>query len=88
MSGLGAVPCPQDEWGVDVLVSGSQKALMAPPGLGLASPTPRRSRAAESPGRRYYFDWQRTVEGQHKEQPDSPFTPAVGLVQALDVASD
>ena len=87
VSGLGAVPCPQDEWGVDVLVSGSQKALMAPPGLGFASPNEAAlRRAAEAPGRRYYFDWQRTVDGQRKEQPDSPFTPAVGLVQALDVA--
>ncbi len=87
VSGLGAVPCPQDEWGIDVLVSGSQKALMAPPGLGFASPNDAAlRRAAEAPGRRYYFDWQRTVEGQRKEQPDSPFTPAVGLVQALDVA--
>jgi serine---pyruvate transaminase len=87
VSGLGAVPCPQDEWGVDVVVSGSQKALMAPPGLGFASPNNAAlARAAASPGRRYYFDWERTVDGQRKEQPDSPFTPAVGLVQALDVA--
>jgi aspartate aminotransferase-like enzyme len=87
VSGLGAVPCPQDEWGVDVVVSGSQKALMAPPGLGFASPNDAAlARAAASPGRRYYFDWQRTVDGQRKEPPDSPFTPAVGLVQALDVA--
>ena len=87
VSGLGAVPCPQDQWGIDVLVSGSQKALMAPPGLGFASPNEAAlARAAAAPGRRYYFDWQRTVEGQRKAQPDSPFTPAVGLVQALDVA--
>ena len=38
VSGLGAVPIPQDEWGVDVVVAGSQKALMSPPGLGFASP--------------------------------------------------
>ena len=87
VSGLGAVPLPQDEWGVDVVVSGSQKALMSPPGLGFASPGPAAlARAAEAPGRRYYFDWGRTVSGQLKEPPDSPFTPAVGLVQALDVA--
>jgi serine---pyruvate transaminase len=87
VSGLGAVPCPQDEWGVDVLVSGSQKALMAPPGLGFASPNQfALDRAAASPGRRYYFDWGRTVAGQRKSPPDSPFTPAVGLIQALDVA--
>jgi aspartate aminotransferase-like enzyme len=87
VSGLGAVPIPQDEWGVDVVVSGSQKALMAPPGLGFASPNQAAlARAAEGPGGRYYFDWQKTAAGQRKDPPDSPFTPAVGLIQALDVA--
>jgi aspartate aminotransferase-like enzyme len=87
VSGLGAIPIPQDEWGVDVVVAGSQKALMSPPGLGFASPNEAALRhASEQPGRRYYFDWQRTVDGQRKDPPDSPFTPAVGLVHALDVA--
>jgi aspartate aminotransferase-like enzyme len=87
VSGLGAVPLPQDDWGVDVVVAGSQKALMAPPGLGFASPNRRAlERAAAAPGRRFYFDWGRTVSGQRRDPPDSPFTPAVGLVQALDVA--
>jgi serine---pyruvate transaminase len=87
ISGLGAVPLPQDEWGVDVVVAGSQKALMSPPGLGFASASEAAiRRAAESPAGRYYFDWQRTAEGQRKDPPDSPFTPAVGLLMALDVA--
>ena len=87
VSGLGAVPLPQDEWGVDVVVAGSQKALMAPPGLSFASANEAAlARAASIPGRRYYFDWERTVSGQRKDPPDSPFTPAVGLVNALDVA--
>jgi aspartate aminotransferase-like enzyme len=87
VSAMGAIPLPQDEWGVDVVVSGSQKALMAPPGLAFASANEAAlARAADSPGRRYYFDWERTVSGQRKEAPDSPFTPAVGLVNALDVA--
>ncbi len=87
VSALGAVPLPQDGWGVDVVVSGSQKALMSPPGLGFVSAgEAAQERAAAAPGRRYYFDWGRTVGGQRKEPPDSPFTPAVGLVQALDVA--
>jgi aspartate aminotransferase-like enzyme len=87
VSGLGAVPLPQDEWGVDVVVAGSQKALMAPPGLAFTSASHAAlERAAASPGRRYYFDWARTVSGQQKDPPDSPFTPAVGLVRALDVA--
>jgi serine---pyruvate transaminase len=87
VSGLGAVPLPQDEWGLDVVAAGSQKALMAPPGLAFTSANAAAlERAAQSPGRRYYFDWARTVSGQQQDPPDSPFTPAVGLVKALDVA--
>jgi serine---pyruvate transaminase len=87
VSAMGAVPLPQDEWGVDVVVSGSQKALMSPPGLGFASPNEAAlERAAASPGRRHYFDWGPAAAGQRRQPPDSPFTPAVGLVQALDVA--
>jgi serine---pyruvate transaminase len=87
VSGLGAVPLPQDEWGVDVVVGGSQKALMSPPGLAFVSANQvALGRAAAAPGRRYYFDWGRTLSGQLQDPPDSPFTPAVGLVQALDVA--
>ena len=87
VSALGAVPVNQDAWGVDVVVAGSQKALMCPPGLAFASANDAAlKRASESPGRRYYFDWEKTVKGQRKEPPDSPFTPAVGLFMALDVA--
>jgi serine---pyruvate transaminase len=88
VSGIGAVPLPQDEWGVDVVVGGSQKALMSPPGLAFASPNEAAlAHAAEGGGAgRYYFDWRRTLDGQRKDPPDSPFTPAVGLVLALDVA--
>jgi aspartate aminotransferase-like enzyme len=87
VSGLGAVPLPQDEWGVDVVVAGSQKALMSPPGLAFVSANQvALGRAAAAPGRRFYFDWGRTLSGQLQDPPDSPFTPAVGLVQALDVA--
>ena len=87
VSGLGAVPVPQDEWGIDVVVAGSQKALMSPPGLGFASVTEAAlERAAAAPGRRYYFDWTKTVKGQRKDPPDSPFTPAVTTFMGLDVA--
>jgi aspartate aminotransferase-like enzyme len=87
VSAMGAVPLAQDEHGVDVVASGSQKALMAPPGLGFVSANDAAlERAAAAPGRRYYFDWERTVSGQRKDPPDSPFTPAVGLICALDVA--
>jgi serine---pyruvate transaminase len=87
VSAMGAVPLAQDQDGVDVVASGSQKALMAPPGLGFVSANDAAlERAAAAPGRRYYFDWERTVSGQVKDPPDSPFTPAVGLICALDVA--
>jgi aspartate aminotransferase-like enzyme len=87
VSGLGAVPCPQDEWGVDVIAAGSQKALMCPPGLGFASPNERALElAASAVGGRFYFDWQKTLKGQRKDPPDSPFTPPVSIFMALDVA--
>jgi len=87
VSGLGAVPIPQDEWQVDVVVAGSQKALMCPPGLAFAGVGQAAlDHAAAGPGHRYYFDWRRTVEGQRKDPPDSPFTPAVTLFVGLDVA--
>jgi aspartate aminotransferase-like enzyme len=87
VSGLGAVPIPQDAWGVDAVVSGSQKALMCPPGLAFAGVNQAAlERAAQSPGRRTYFDWGATAKGQRKDPPDSPFTPAVTLFMGLDVA--
>ncbi len=87
VSGLAAVDLPQDEWGVDVVVSGSQKSLMTPPGLAFASVSERAmARAGERPGRRYYFDWGRTAAGQREDPPNSAFTPTVTLFRALDVA--
>jgi aspartate aminotransferase-like enzyme len=90
VSGLGVVDLPTDEWGVDVVVSGSQKALMCPPGLAFVSVSDRALAAAEQArergARAYYFDWAKTLAGQVKDPPDSPFTPAVTLFRALDVA--
>jgi aspartate aminotransferase-like enzyme len=92
VSGLGVVDLPTDEWGVDVVVSGSQKALMCPPGLAFASVSERALAVAEDArgrgARSYYFDWAKTLGGQVKDPPDSPFTPAVTLFRALDVALD
>ncbi len=87
VSGIGAAELRQDAWGIDVVVAGSQKALMCPPGLAFASVSQRAlDYAAEHGGGRYYFDWARTAKGQRKDPPDSPFTPAVTLFSALDVA--
>jgi aspartate aminotransferase-like enzyme len=85
ISSLGAVPLETDAWGIDVVVSGSQKALMSPPGLAFTSLSPAAlEAAAESASPRYVFDWERTRAAQAKL--DAPFTPAVSLVRALDVA--
>ena len=85
VSSLGAVPLEMDAWGIDVVCSGSQKALMTPPGLALAAVS---EAVWEPEGRsslpRYYFDWERTRKAQ--EALDAPFTPAVSLVLGLNVA--
>jgi aspartate aminotransferase-like enzyme len=89
VSGLGAVELKQDEWGIDVVAAGSQKALMCPPGIALCSVSDRAlEHAASRPGGRYYFDFTTTAENQRQDPPNSPFTPPVTLLQALDVALD
>jgi serine---pyruvate transaminase len=89
VSGLGAVEIRQDEWGVDVVAAGSQKALMCPPGIALCSVSDRAlAYAAERPGGRYYFDFATTAANQRQDPPNSPFTPPVTLLQGLDVALD
>jgi aspartate aminotransferase-like enzyme len=85
VSSLGAVPLETDAWGIDVVVSGSQKALMTPPGLSFTAVSPHALElAGRCPTPRYVFDWERTRQGQAKL--DSPFTPSVPLVLALDTA--
>jgi aspartate aminotransferase-like enzyme len=85
VSSLGAVPLESDLWEIDVVVSGSQKALMCPPGLAFASVSAAALAAsADSTAPRYVMDWERTRKGQAKL--DAPFTPAVSIVRALDVA--
>jgi serine---pyruvate transaminase len=83
VSSLGAVPCETDAWGLDVVVSGSQKALMTPPGLGTCAVS-EAAYAAVGTSPRFYFDWERTRKAQAKL--DAAFTPPVSLVAALDVA--
>jgi serine---pyruvate transaminase len=85
VSSLGAVPLETDEWGIDVVVSGSQKALMAPPGVSFVSASPAAlDAAARSTSPRFTLDWETTRKGQVNL--DTPFTPAVSTIRALDVA--
>jgi aspartate aminotransferase-like enzyme len=85
VSSLGVVPCPMDAWGIDVVVAGSQKGLMCPPGLAFIALNDRAWRAAGAARcPRFYWDlptergWQAKNQGQ--------FTPAVSLLAGLDVA--
>jgi aspartate aminotransferase-like enzyme len=85
VSSLGAVPLDTDAWGLDVVVSGSQKALMCPPGLSFASVSAAAFEAAQAASaQRFVLDWERTRKAQAKL--DAPFTPAISLVRALNVA--
>ena len=85
VSSLGAVPLDTDDWGLDVVVAGSQKALMTPPGLATVSVSPAAwEQVARTTTPRFYLDWERTRKAQEKL--DSAFTPAVSLVVAFDVA--
>ena len=87
VSGLGACPLRTDEWGVDVVVAGSQKALMTPPGLGFVSVSRRAMRAhGESTMPRYYFDWTAARKAYAKNPPQTAWTPAVSLIIQLDIA--
>ena len=83
VSSLGAVPLETDAWGIDAVVSGSQKALMTPPGLAAVAVS-EKAWGARGDSPRFYFDWERTRKAQAKL--DAPFTPPVSLVAGLDVA--
>ena len=85
ISSLGAVPCETDAWSLDAVASGSQKALMCPPGLASISVSQSAWEASAHAGApRFYFDWEKTRKGQ--EQQDAVFTPAVSIVVGLNVA--
>jgi aspartate aminotransferase-like enzyme len=83
ISSLGAVPLETDAWGIDVVVSGSQKALMCPPGLAMVS-VPEHVLARAKASRSFYFDWRANKKAQDKL--DAAYTPAVSLIRSLDVA--
>jgi aspartate aminotransferase-like enzyme len=83
----GACELRTDEWGIDVVVAGSQKALMSPPGLGFVSVSERAWRAHEEAGMpRYYFDWTAAKKAYAKKPPQTPWTPAVSVIVQLDLA--
>jgi serine---pyruvate transaminase len=83
ITSVGVFAQRMDEWGIDALVTGSQKALMLPPGLGLIALSERaweRARANRIP--RYYFDLRRELKAQ-RDGHTTAYTPAVALVFGL-----
>ncbi|PIQ90100.1 MAG: aminotransferase [Candidatus Omnitrophica bacterium CG11_big_fil_rev_8_21_14_0_20_41_12] len=85
ISGLGAVDIKTDAWGVDVVVAGSQKGLMLPPGLGFISVGPKAWKLVEaSKGGRYYLDLRKAKKAADKN--DTPFTSSITLIDALNEA--
>jgi serine---pyruvate transaminase len=82
ISGLAAVPIKTDEWGADVVISGSQKGLMIPPGLAFVSVSKKAWALIEkSTLPKYYFDFKAYKKALGKT--DTPYTPAVNLMIAL-----
>lgn len=85
ISALGAVDLPMDALGIDVLITGSQKAWMAPPGMTMLGVSPRAWEAhARARMPRFYWDWAKQRQSQAKGQ--DAWTPAVGVMYALQVA--
>ncbi len=83
VSGLGAVPFEMDAWGVDVVVTGSQKAWMSAPGLAMIAASPRAWEAMESATMpRFYLDLRAHRDAAANGQ--TPFTPAVAVVFQVD----
>lgn len=87
VSSIGACECKTDDWGIDVLVSASQKGLMCPPGLGFLCANKNAweiHKQCKNPS--YYFNWdyyQKSVENN-----SVPCTPAINLIQGLNTALD
>jgi aspartate aminotransferase-like enzyme len=87
VSSLGGVKLEMDVWGLDMLLTSSQKCLALPPGLGLAAVSDRALAYAKSvPERGWYFDLVRMEESRLKDS--TPATPAVSLIYALDLQLD
>ncbi len=85
ITSISAIDCKMDEWGIDVLLSGSQKGFMVPPGLSFLAVNERAyevHKNCEHPS--FYFNW--TAYKKNLEKDTTPYTPNVNLIMALDTA--
>jgi aspartate aminotransferase-like enzyme len=86
ISALGGYPLPMDEWGLDIVVAGSQKAMMLPPGLAFAALSPKAWEMVKtSTCPKFYFDFAKQLKSQGKNQTayTSAVTLTMGLMQVL-----
>jgi aspartate aminotransferase-like enzyme len=82
ITGIGVFDLPMDAWGIDVLISGSQKALMLPPGLAFAALSDKAWRLVERSNLpKYYFNFRKELKSAQKNQ--NAFTPAISLLVGL-----
>ncbi|MBI3752959.1 MAG: alanine--glyoxylate aminotransferase family protein [Deltaproteobacteria bacterium] len=82
ITSVGVFPTPMDEWGIDVLVSGSQKAFMLPPGLAFAALSDKAWKFMETAKcQRFYFDFKK--ERKNLKDNTTAYTPAASLVIGL-----
>lgn len=84
VSSLGGMELDMDGWGLDGVVTCSQKCLMGPPGLAFVALSDRAwEEVKKSDMPHYYFDFIKAKKGVEKLNPDTPYTPAVGTVVAV-----
>jgi aspartate aminotransferase-like enzyme len=87
VSSLGAEPLETDAWGIDMVVTGSQKALMLPPGMAFVSVSDKaRKVIAETKSTNYYFSLKKALSSLDKNT--TPFTGPVSMIVALNAAID
>ena len=84
ISSAGAIDIRMDDWGIDVCIGGSQKALGASPGVAFLAVGPRAWEAYEqAKAPRFYWDWKPHKEALERKDPESPWTPAVSVMAGL-----
>lgn len=89
VSSVGGIPLEMDNWGLDAVVTCSQKCLMSPPGLSFVSLSEGAwEMTEESDLPKFYFDLKKARKGISKDNPDTPYTPAVSTIMAVKKATD
>jgi aspartate aminotransferase-like enzyme len=85
ITGLGTMPLDIDGWGLDVVIGGSQKAFMVPPGVAFLSISPKAWKLSETAGLpHYYFDFKK--EKKNGDKGESSWTPSTAIILALGAA--